>query len=377
MDLRLKLLRSGLLKQFIRWGLTDAILDLYWSRDNKSLWKEIKSSGYIDKPRTVWFEPTMRCNLRCDFCHQNSRRSLNFKELNMQEIEKFLDCVKDWGIDLIEMVGGEIFMREDIFEILDLIEIRSMKVKLGTNGYLLDQERVERLKTYKSIESIAISIDADRERHNSLRKSGDSFQRACRALELLCDAPFIVGLYAIIVSESVDSIGYLIDLASKLKVDRLTFMPEMFYSKNDIEEASDILHFNQSDRFFIQQKELSDKKTYLQKNTAAIYEIRNLRKRSAVFTAIYPRIAAKYPLEFFQGRVQKEKSLICKNLCSLTVIENGDVLVCPFIYKKIGNVTENSPFEFWNSKLMQSLRKDILNNNLLPICKKCCSLAYI
>ncbi|MDP8253397.1 MAG: radical SAM protein [Candidatus Kaelpia aquatica] len=377
MNLKLKILRSRLLKQFIRWGLTDVILDLYWSGNNKSSWKEIKSSGYIDKPRSVWFEPTMRCNLSCDFCHQSRRRGLNFSELGIKEIEKFLNHIKDWGLDLIEMVGGEIFIREDIFEILDLIEAREIKVKLGTNGYLLDQEKVEKLKTYKYIESIAVSIDADRERHNNLRKSGDSFQRAYRALEWLCDAPFIVGLYAVIIPENVDSIGYLVDLASKLKVDRLTFMPEMFYSEGDIKEASDILNFNQNDSFFIQQKELSDKKAYLQKSTAAIHQIISLRRRGTVFTAIYPRITAKDPLEFFQGQAREEKNLICKHLHSLTVIENGDVLICPFIYKKIGNITKDSLLELWDSKIMQNLRKDILNNNLLPICKRCCSLDYI
>jgi len=376
MDLKLKLLRSKLLKQLLRWGLTDAILGLYWGREDSSLWEDIKNTGYIDRPKSIWFEPTMRCNLHCDFCHQSARRNLNFRELNIQEIEKFLDYVKSWGIELIEMVGGEVFIRDDIFEILDLIEVRGIKVKLGTNGSLLNQDKVERLKAYKSIESIAISIDADREVHNSLRKSKDSFQKAYRALELLCSAPFIVGLYAVITSENLDFIGYLIDLASKLEVDRLTFMPEMFYSGDDIKKTSEMLGFSQDDRLFIQQKELEDKKIYLQKNIDAICEIKDLRKKGTAFTAIYPPIAAKYPLEFFQGQVREKHNLLCNNLNSLTVIENGDVLICPFIYKKIGNITEDDPSKIWNSESMQNLRKDILGNNLLPICKKCCSLGY-
>ncbi len=377
MDLKLKILRSRLLKRLIRWGLTDAILDLYWGRNDRNLWKDIKDTGYIDKPRSVWFEPTMRCNLKCNFCHQGLRRGLNSNELGIKEIENFLDSIKDWGLDLIEMIGGEIFIRDDIFEILDLIEARELKVKLGTNGYLLNQEKIEKLKNYKSLKSIAVSIDADREHHNSLRGSEDSFQRSYRALELLYDAPFIVGLYTVIMSENIDVIGDLIDLAFKLKVDRITFMPEMFYSENDIKESSDVLHFNQNDKFFIQHKDIVNKDLYLKENIVAIHKIGHLRRKGSVFAAIYPKIAVKYPLKFFQGVIREDKSLICKNFHSLTVIENGDVLICPFIYKKIGNITEDSLFELWNSKIMRNLRKDILNNNLLPICKKCCSLDYI
>jgi len=33
MDLKFKILRSRFLKRLIRWGLTDAILDLYWGRN--------------------------------------------------------------------------------------------------------------------------------------------------------------------------------------------------------------------------------------------------------------------------------------------------------------------------------------------------------
>jgi len=372
---KILILRNPLFKTAIKFGFTDLLLDLYWGKNNKNEWEKIKETGIISAPKSIWFEPTMRCNLNCIFCHQSERRKLSKKELNINEIEKIFTEAKKMKISNIEMIGGEIFVRKDIFEILDLIEEKNMKVKLGTNGILLDKNRIEKLKRYNCIESISISIDGPVEIHNKLRNYKFAYQKAVEAVKMLSGGNYILVIYTVIFPESENIIEFLIKLAKELKVDRITFMPEMFYSKNDYSNTQKYLNLSPNEKMFVEIKEIENVEEYYNKMVSIIRKIKKIRKEEGVFAPIFPRISYKYPEQFFKNRPIKK--LICKHLFSLTIIENGDVLICPFIHRKIGNLLTNSIEEIWNNPTMIELRKKILSCNLLPVCKKCCAVDYV
>jgi radical SAM protein with 4Fe4S-binding SPASM domain len=104
----------------------------------------------------------------------------------------------------------------------------------------------------------------------------------------------------------------------------------------------------------------------------AIKSIYRLRRKYRLFAVIYPKIAYKIPDQFFKGNYSKR--LVCKNFNTLVIAVNGDVNICPFINKKVGNIKEQSIAEIWNNDKMVSLRKTILKSpTLLPICQTCCS----
>ncbi len=377
MNIVLTVLRNPLFPFLIKAGLTDPLLDLYWGKNTKNEWIAIENTGFIKKPKSIWFEPTMRCNLNCVFCHQQKRRELQHKEMSLKQIDEFLTKARNWGINLIEMVGGEIFVRKDIFEILDLIEEKQMKVKLGTNGTLLNKKGRNRIKRYKCIESIAVSIDGRPETHNKLRNSSIAFQKAVESLRDLSQGKFLTGIYSLLFPGDTDTQRFLIELSKKLKTDRLTFMPEMFYSPEDIVKTRRYLSLLPEENIFVETKRLENIEEYSKKIVDSIKNIRDLRRKERVFASIFPRVSYKYPLEFLTNSLSQNKRLICRHFYSLTVIENGDVLICPFIHKKAGNVLEEDIEDIWNNKIIRQLRRKILKANMLPICKHCCSLDYI
>ncbi|MBU1077893.1 MAG: radical SAM protein [Spirochaetes bacterium] len=376
MNLKVKLIRSIFFKLIIKSGLTDALLRLYWGKNNKNEWDSIKKTGYIERPDSIWFEPTIRCNLNCNFCHQKDRRK-NFKgEMSLSQIDQFLNNIKKAGARTIEMIGGEIFIRKDIFDILDLIQLKGLKVKLGTNGILLDSNKIKRLKKYNCIESISFSINGPPEIHNQYRNSSTAYQKTVEAISKVGQGDFMVVIYSVLFPESIRNIHFLITLAKNLKVDRLTFMPEMFYSSEQVKKSGKVLGLAKDEKLYVEIR-----KEYTKEETAglitAIKTIRQLRRKASFFVPVFPRIVARYYADYFNRMIHKKKKLICKQFKTLTVVENGDVFICPFIHKKIGNILEQSIEAIWNNKEMVTMRKKILRSNLIPVCWNCCSMDYL
>src|SRR3989344_5114938 len=52
----------------------------------------VKNDGKMNLPTYFIFEPTMRCNLTCDFCYQKDTRNLSDKhELTFEQVTTIID----------------------------------------------------------------------------------------------------------------------------------------------------------------------------------------------------------------------------------------------------------------------------------------------
>lgn len=154
-------------------------------------------------------------------------------------------------------------------------------------------------------------------------------------------------------------------------------MPEMSYSAEEIEAARKYLSMDINEKIFASVSNVFNEDEYIKNMVQAIADIKKIRRKKAVFAPIFPKAAGKYPYKFFSGYYQKEKRLICKHFHSLTVIENGDVYLCPFIQKKVGNVIKERIEDIWNNEIIRNLRRRVLGANLLSICSRCCSADYL
>ena len=125
----------------------------------------------LSKPYKLNWYLTNRCNSKCTICKIWQKSVDN--ELDLDEIRKFLN--KNNHFAWIDVTGGEIFMREDIDKILDLI-IQKCKnlyiLHFPTNG--TQPEKI--VKTVRNIKKkfsgklfISISIDGPKNLHDRLR----------------------------------------------------------------------------------------------------------------------------------------------------------------------------------------------------------------
>lgn len=139
------------------------------------------------------FHITGRCNLRCKHCYRTEGdvENLSYEDI-INVIEQFkalrlqynqVNGIKKKGH--INITGGEPFFRKDIKEILKYLGKNEKFFSYGilSNGSFIDDEAIKILKETK-VSFIQLSIDGNREIHDSLRAEGD-YDRVFRTARYL------------------------------------------------------------------------------------------------------------------------------------------------------------------------------------------------
>ncbi len=109
------------------------------------------------RPVFVGYNVTNRCNLRCRFCNVPS---LPNPDMTIEQVRTAFDRLKELGIPVLGITGGEPFLREDLPDILAAADERGMKVTLVTNGHLLDRARMASISRFRNIIHFALSLDS-------------------------------------------------------------------------------------------------------------------------------------------------------------------------------------------------------------------------
>jgi len=136
--------------------------------------------------RCAVIEITNRCNLRCPHCASTSGAPRE-NELTFDEVCSMLDTIARLGGEEITLIGGEIFLRDDWFDIGQAVNDLGMKLLLISNGLLIRTDEVfGQLRELHPL-LIGISLDgASRESYRALR-GADGFDHCLGVLRRLRD----------------------------------------------------------------------------------------------------------------------------------------------------------------------------------------------
>lgn len=145
---------------------------------------------------------TEQCNLRCTYCcysgiYENTRvhGQKSITEDDIPTLIKFIDEYAAKEPINISFYGGEPLLHYELLKSVILVAEKrweqNVSFYVGTNGTLLDQERIDWLVEHHVM--IAISVDGTREFHDRYRKSSHgngSFNKTYSALSYLkCTHP--------------------------------------------------------------------------------------------------------------------------------------------------------------------------------------------
>lgn len=124
---------------------------------------------------------TYRCNARCRHCLVGGYRYSKQSDMPLKVIKKIAREVHEFNVFTIALTGGEPTVREDFFEVLDILK-SAQAITLVTNGLLLTREFVKRLDKYP-IRWYALSLEgASAQTHDFIRGRG-SFIKVLMAIE--------------------------------------------------------------------------------------------------------------------------------------------------------------------------------------------------
>jgi radical SAM protein with 4Fe4S-binding SPASM domain len=133
-------------------------------------------------PLGVLFELTNKCNLKCRHCYMVRDDSI---ELSSDEVMDIIDQLVDIGTYYLGFTGGEIFTRDDLFDILKYAKSKGFVLSLLTNGTLITPEQIEEIKKLKP-SSFEISLyGSTANTHDNITRIKGSFEKTMETVEAI------------------------------------------------------------------------------------------------------------------------------------------------------------------------------------------------
>lgn len=274
-----------------------------------------------ETPMSLQFELTHKCNQRCLHCYNQSGMEANSKsDLPIERWKELAREAGELGVFECTISGGEpLLLGDSLFEILDIFAEYDIRIRLITNGMLLTQDVLDKLKKYR-IKWLQVSIDGSRpELHDYIRGTDGAFRKAIAAANLVKTNGFPLLIAHAVVKSNLDYVEEMIDAAYIFGAKAIIIAP-FFYSGRAIINK---------DKLDLTPEEISDVFSRIETKK------KEYHKRMTILTSLEE-----------QGRLQLRN--ISAN-SEMLISPSGDVKICclmPFI---IGNVLNNSMHEIWES----------------------------
>lgn len=112
----------------------------------------------------ICFEVSAICNMDCKFCFANWRD--NRKQLPLEKVISIIDKLKEYGIEAINLTGGDSLLRDDIVDICKYCKEKGIMTIISTNGI----ELMKKKEVLQYIDSINLPLDSfNPDIHNEMR----------------------------------------------------------------------------------------------------------------------------------------------------------------------------------------------------------------
>ena len=208
--------------------------------------KRVKCNSSL--PITLRIDLTEKCNFNCPFCLYQSEASVIHKNINykypshsqvstQEELSKVIKLFVKKGIKSVILTGGgEPFMSNNFYAILDVLYKRKVEVGIITNGSKIDDYFIKNYVNNKYLKWIRVSLDSSTSKtwiamHNP--RDNTSFQDTISNIKLLADIKnrnFLVGINFLITPVNYHEILDAYKLVSGLGVDNIRYTP--VFTKN-------------------------------------------------------------------------------------------------------------------------------------------------
>ena len=134
--------------------------------------------------RGIDFAVTYACNFRCEHCYAEKLKQKNTPLMTIDDYERVCGEAMKLGCLCFSLQGGEVFVRKDWEKIIQAFQPKKNHLLLTTNGSMLDEKKVKRLKEL-NVDTIYFSIDSGiAEEHDLFRNHKGSFEKIMQAIDL-------------------------------------------------------------------------------------------------------------------------------------------------------------------------------------------------
>ena len=175
----------------------------------------------VHAPFLVVWNFTYKCNLRCKHCYSESG-NVSKLELSTEEAMKVVDQIADFGVTSLAFSGGEPLMRKDFFEVARHAVDAGLYVSLATNGTLLNDDNVRKLKEV-GLHYVEVSLDgANAKTHDFFRGKTGAFYQTLQGLKNCLSADICTCIAVTATKNNLTEIPAMLEMAENMGIDRFT-----------------------------------------------------------------------------------------------------------------------------------------------------------
>lgn len=293
-------------------------------------------------PLSVMIELLTECNFRCKHCYIPEHKDMG---LDTEVIKNLLYDLRKIGTLNISFTGGEIFLRRDIFEIIETARQLYFRVFLLSNASLLNEEKIKKLASLHISEFSTSVFSLDSSIHDSITGIPGSLKLTLKNIMLMKAYKIPVKIKTPLMKDNKYSYKELYKYCKRNGFEYLA--SPIIFSKSDGDKTTHLLRIDESDLISI------------------VPDIDTIsKKRKHLYNYDQPCAAICYGF-----------SLDCK----------GDVYPCNSLYYKIGNIFEKSVSYIWDESqalkdIKKITKKDLhkcIECSLVDICERCPGLALL
>jgi len=277
----------------------------------------------LDFPYKLTFSVTNKCNSECKFCNIWKKDNI---ELTLGEINNFFE--KSNKFSWIDLTGGEPFLRDDLYDIVKIIEKKCKNLyilHIPTNG-IETRRIIETLKKISCSEIpkiiISVSIDGPETLHNKNRKA-DSWSKAVRTFNAIREIKNVSVYFGFTINS--DNYNKFDETYSELKIHVKNL------DHNDI-------HVNLVHKSFY----YSNYHIQMPRSSDIIRNVRDIMRKRKLFFTPFLYLEHQYLKLIKEYLENRKEPLTCKAFHSSCFVNaNGDVYPCNSYDKLIGNIKES------------------------------------
>lgn len=341
-----------------------------------------RADGVADAlPHFVVYEPTLLCNLHCNFCYVAdilNPEDWRSKELTLEELDRiFLDD----GVKSINITGGEPFVRKNLIEIFTLLKSKGMRCDyITTNGTVISEERAEALADLTKsgfLKHISVSIDGPPAFHDEVRGQRGAFQKSADNIRLLRRVFATRGITAPVSINTTLTAGNLhlledvVDEAEKLDVNLVGLNQLMFATRQEVRETLTMIGETDAD---VISTHITEDPGLDPKAVPPVLQKAVDYATSKGITINWRPGQAIEDLEHYYTPGKPLKGQCFYPFFGGRITYDGKVHFCPFIRVEVGDLRKQSLEEIWNSTRYVELRKKLLEHGIFPVCRRCCKV---
>jgi len=304
------------------------------------------------KLREIIISITNRCNLKCKMCDIPQLKKE--KELTTAEITNFIKDLEELKPETIVFSGGEPFLREDIFILLEFAKEQGFRTCITSNGTLITKDIAVELKKVKT-DIVNISIEGPEKVHDNLRGEG-SFAKSIEALSYLKEQGIETTIATVVSKFSYKYLSFMVELAHFLKATTVKFQIFNEIFLNGPKNSSD---------FYLEESCFAEVKKEIIKTIAISRKYRINTNPSAYLKRI-PYYLCRKKLDTM--------ALGCSALWEVCSIDaGGNIYPCWVLTQYLlGNIMTEKISDIWDNQKHKQIREEIIGQG----CRGCLMSCY-